>query len=152
RPADADVSVQRGRTVLGQDPDVEDAGVHTVGEREVDDAVLARERHRRLGAALGQQAQPRAETAGQDEGIALRAQGRTSSSRRSGTRTPGSMRRSRKSCAPAPTPSTAPRPTSAPSGTRAYLPSKVNGSWAPAAPSPTRAPSPIQECLSRMAR
>ena len=49
RPAHADVVVERARVVLGQDDDVVDVRVHAVGEGEVDDPVLAAERHGRLG-------------------------------------------------------------------------------------------------------
>ena len=49
-----DVVVERPRVVLGQDDDVVDVRVDAVREREVDDPVLAAERHRRLGALLGQ--------------------------------------------------------------------------------------------------
>ena len=57
RPAEADVVVERARVVLGQDDDVVDVGVDAVGQREVDDPVLAAERHGRLGALLGQDRQ-----------------------------------------------------------------------------------------------
>ncbi len=50
RPAHADVVVERAGVVLGQDDDVVDVRVDAVGEGEVDDAVLAAERHSRLGA------------------------------------------------------------------------------------------------------
>ena len=54
RPAEADVVVERARVVLGQDDDVVDVRVDAVGQREVDDPVLAAERHRRLGPLLGE--------------------------------------------------------------------------------------------------
>ena len=54
RPAQADVVVERARVVLGQDDDVVDVRVDAVREREVDDPVLAAERHGRLGPLLGQ--------------------------------------------------------------------------------------------------
>ena len=47
-PAHPDVVVERARVVLGQDDDVVDVRVDAVGEAEVDDAVLAPERHGRL--------------------------------------------------------------------------------------------------------
>ena len=49
RPAHADVVVERTRVVLGQDDDVVNVRVDAVGQGEVDDAVLAAKRHRRLG-------------------------------------------------------------------------------------------------------
>ena len=52
RPAQADVVVERARVVLGQDDDVVDVGVDAVGQREVDDPVLAAERDGGLGALL----------------------------------------------------------------------------------------------------
>jgi hypothetical protein len=58
---------QRAGAVLRQDRDVEDAGVHAIGEREVDEAVAASERDRRLGAPPGELGQPLALAAGQDE-------------------------------------------------------------------------------------
>ena len=54
RPAEADVVVERARVVLGQDDDVIDVRVDAVGQREVDDPVLAAERHGRLGPLLGE--------------------------------------------------------------------------------------------------
>ena len=54
RPAEPDVVVERARVVLGQDDDVVDVRVDAVGQREVDDPVLATERHGRLGPLLGQ--------------------------------------------------------------------------------------------------
>ena len=67
RPADADVVDQRARRVLGQDADVGQAGVHRVAEGEVDDPVLAAERHARLRPHLRQDAEPLTLAAGQDE-------------------------------------------------------------------------------------
>ena len=49
---EADVVVERARVVLGQDDDVVDVRVDAVRQREVDDPVLAAERHGRLGALL----------------------------------------------------------------------------------------------------
>ncbi len=54
RPAEADVVVERARVVLGQHDDVVDVRVDAVGQREVDDPVLAAEGHRRLGPLLGE--------------------------------------------------------------------------------------------------
>ena len=53
-PALADVAVQRQRLVLGEDVNVAQVGVDAVGERDVDDAVVAAESDRRLGAVAGQ--------------------------------------------------------------------------------------------------
>ncbi len=66
RPAQADVLVQRAGLVLRQHRHVEDARVDAVGQREVDHPVLARKRHRRLGAIRGEDAEGRAFAAGQD--------------------------------------------------------------------------------------
>ena len=54
RPAETDVVVQRAGVVLGQDDDVVDVRVDAVREREIDDPVLAAERHGRLGTLLGE--------------------------------------------------------------------------------------------------
>ena len=51
---EADVVHQGARRVLRQHGDVVESRVHRVAEREVDDAVLAAERHTRLGTHLGQ--------------------------------------------------------------------------------------------------
>ncbi len=45
RLAGADVFVQLERLILRQNADGIDAGVHTVGKREIDNAILASERH-----------------------------------------------------------------------------------------------------------
>ena len=66
-PAQADVVVERARVVLGQDDDVVDLGVDAVGQREVDDPVLAPEWDRRLGALLREDRQPLAFAAGEDD-------------------------------------------------------------------------------------
>ena len=68
RPAEADVVVERARVVLGQDDDVGDPGVHAVAQREVDDPVLAPERHGRLGAHGREDGQAFALAAGEDHG------------------------------------------------------------------------------------
>ena len=47
-PALADMPVERERLVLGKDVDVTQVRVDAVGECDVDDAVLARERNRRF--------------------------------------------------------------------------------------------------------
>ena len=51
-PAESDVIVERPRVVLGQDDDVVDVRVDAVGQREIDDPVLAAEWDRRLRALL----------------------------------------------------------------------------------------------------
>ena len=66
RPAEADVVVERARVVLGQHDDVVDVRVDAVRQREVDDPVLAAERHGRLGALLGQDREALALAAGED--------------------------------------------------------------------------------------
>ena len=66
RAAEADVVVERARVVLGQDHHVVDVGVDAVGQREIDDPVLAPERDRRLGPLLGQDREALALTAGED--------------------------------------------------------------------------------------
>src|SRR5262249_56165936 len=117
RAADPNVLVERGRPVLGQHADVEDAGVHAVRKGEVDDAVFAGERHRRLRAALRQQTQPRAEAAGQHQRVPSAAHQPPAAavfSRRSRTRSPAGTCASWKPAAPAPTPTTAPPPPRAP--------------------------------------
>jgi len=65
---DADVVVERAGQVLRQHRDVIDAGVDAVGKGEVDDAEATGEGDGRLGALLGQDAQPRARAAGEDQG------------------------------------------------------------------------------------
>ena len=66
RPAQADVVVERARVVLGQDDDVVDVRVDAVRQREVDDPVLAAERHGRLGPLLRQDREALALAAGED--------------------------------------------------------------------------------------
>ena len=68
RPARADVVVERARVVLRQHDDVVDVRVDAVAEREVDDPVLAGERHRGLGADARQDRQPLPFPAGEDDG------------------------------------------------------------------------------------
>jgi hypothetical protein len=67
RAAYADVLHQRARPVLREDRDVEDAGVHAVGEREVDKAVAAAEGDRGLRAAPAKLGEPLPLAAGEDE-------------------------------------------------------------------------------------
>ena len=54
--------------VLGGDADAADAGIERVGQREIDDARLAAEEHRRLGALVGQLHQAAAAPAGEHIG------------------------------------------------------------------------------------
>ena len=56
-PAALDVLDQRLRLVLRQDRDLADAGVHAVGQHEIDDAEFAAEGGRGLAAMLGQRLQ-----------------------------------------------------------------------------------------------
>ena len=53
-PAFADVPVERECLVLREDVDPAQAGVDAVGERDVDDAVVAAKWHGRLGAVAGE--------------------------------------------------------------------------------------------------
>ena len=64
-PAALQVADQRMRLVLGGDAEAADAGIERVGEREIDDARLAAEIDRRLGAAVGQFLEAAATAAGQ---------------------------------------------------------------------------------------
>ena len=64
--AGTDVVVERQRGVLRQDDDVGDPGVDAVGEREVDDAVLAPKGHGRLGADAREDRESLSLTAGED--------------------------------------------------------------------------------------
>ena len=59
------LQVGRGQVGARQHADAADARVHAVGQREVDDLQLARERHAGLGAPVGELVQPRAAPAGQ---------------------------------------------------------------------------------------
>ena len=68
RPADADVIVQRARPVLRENPNVGDAGVGAVAEREVDDAIPAAEDHGGLRPLLREDAEPVSLAAGEDHG------------------------------------------------------------------------------------
>ena len=62
-----DVPVERRRVELRQHEDPADVGVQAVADRDVDEAVLAADRHRRLRAELRQRKQPRALSAAEDE-------------------------------------------------------------------------------------
>ncbi len=63
----ADVPVQRHRVELGQHVHPFHAGVDGVGDRDVDQAVLAGDRHRRFAAHHGQGRQPLAAPAAEDQ-------------------------------------------------------------------------------------
>ena len=67
-PAALQVADQAVRLVLGGDADAADAGVQRVRQREVDDAGLAAEIDRRLGAPVGQLLEPAAAAAGEHIG------------------------------------------------------------------------------------
>ena len=66
-PSALQVAQQRMGFVLRDHTDAADAGVHAVGEREIDDAELAAEIDRRLGAGVGQLFQARAPATSQDQ-------------------------------------------------------------------------------------
>ena len=66
-PAALQVAQQRVRLVLRDHADAADARVEAVRQREVDDAELAAEVDRRLGAPVGELLQPRAASAGQHQ-------------------------------------------------------------------------------------
>ena len=57
RLAVADILVEDERLVLGQNTDRVNVRIDTVGQREINDAVLAAKRHRRFGQLLGQRIQ-----------------------------------------------------------------------------------------------
>jgi hypothetical protein len=61
-----DVAVQRFAVELGQHVDLADAAVDAVADRDVDQAVLAGDRHRRLGPFIGQGHQARALSAAEN--------------------------------------------------------------------------------------
>jgi hypothetical protein len=67
-PAHAHVAVEALGLVLGGDEDLAEAGVHAVGEREVDDAVGPAEADGRLGAVLGEGVQALPRASGQEDG------------------------------------------------------------------------------------
>jgi len=62
-PRRGDVPVQRVGLVLGEHGDPEVAGIHQVGQHEVDEPVRTAERNGRLGAVSGQRPQPLSLTA-----------------------------------------------------------------------------------------
>src|SRR5699024_1592190 len=66
-PGPLHVPNQRVRLVLGQHTNLADAGIDTVGQDKVDDAVFAAKGHSRLGPPLGQRAQATALAASQHQ-------------------------------------------------------------------------------------
>ena len=66
-PGGGDVPVQRVRLVLGEHADPVQPGVDQVGQHEVDQPVVAAERHGRLGPVGGERPQPLALAAGQHD-------------------------------------------------------------------------------------
>ena len=67
RPPVGEVVAERDRVELLDDPDVGEPGVVAVAEREVDQPVAARERHRGLGALLGEQLEPPSRPTGEHD-------------------------------------------------------------------------------------
>ena len=67
-PAALQMADQAVRLVLGGDADAADAGIERVRQREIDDARLAAEEDRGLGAAVGQLHEPAAASAGEHIG------------------------------------------------------------------------------------
>ena len=65
-PAALQMADQAVRLVLGRDTDAADAGIQRIGQREVDDARLAAEIDRRLGASVGKLHQARAAPTGEN--------------------------------------------------------------------------------------
>ena len=63
----ADVPVERGRVELREDEDPPDLGVQAVADGDVDQAVLAADRHRRFRTAFGEREEPGTLTAAQDD-------------------------------------------------------------------------------------
>lgn len=66
-PAALDVLDQAVRLVLGDHADAADARVDAIGQREIDDAKLAAERHGRLGAPVGEMFQTATTATRQDQ-------------------------------------------------------------------------------------
>ena len=64
----ADVLVQADGLELREDEDPVDAAVDAVGDRDVDEAIFAGERHGGLGAVVGERLEARAATATEDDG------------------------------------------------------------------------------------
>jgi hypothetical protein len=61
------VPVEAVALVLGQHRDLPDLGVHQVRQHEVDQPVVAAERHRRLGTVLRQRRKPLSLATGKDD-------------------------------------------------------------------------------------
>jgi hypothetical protein len=74
RPPALHVPDQALRLVLRGDADAPDSGVHAVGEREIYDAELPAERHRRFRTSVGQRVQPGATPAGKNHRISARCE------------------------------------------------------------------------------
>ena len=68
-PAALQVADQTLRLILRGDADAAHAGIHAVGEREIDDAIFAAKRNRRLAAPVGQLLQTGAASAGEHHRI-----------------------------------------------------------------------------------
>jgi hypothetical protein len=62
----SDMIVERMRTILSQDGNIEEAGIHTVTQRKVDDAILAGKRDGGLGALARENTQALALPPGED--------------------------------------------------------------------------------------
>ena len=75
-PAALQVADQAVRLVLGRDGDAADAGIERIGQREIDDARLAAEIDRGLGAPIRQLHQPGAAPAGEHIGHRVAGKGR----------------------------------------------------------------------------
>jgi hypothetical protein len=63
-----DVPVERGRVELRQHEDPADVGVEAVADRDIDQAVFAADRNRRLGTVLREREEPRALPASKNDG------------------------------------------------------------------------------------
>ena len=63
-----DVPMQRRAVELREQEDALEAGVEAVADRDIDDAVLARERHGRLGSVLRQRIKSRAGASAENDG------------------------------------------------------------------------------------
>ncbi len=91
-PAALQVADQAVRLVLRRHGDAADAGVQRVGQCEVDDAQLAAEIHRRLGAVVGQLQQPCAAASGQHIGHGVAGKRAAGGCRRAHGRSSGIVR------------------------------------------------------------
>ena len=70
-----DVADQTLRFVLGADPDPADAGIHAVGQREIDDPEFASEGDRRLSAPVGQLLEATSPSTGENDRQRILRQG-----------------------------------------------------------------------------